>query len=423
MEFVYGCLNAILMEKASLRKLKIINFKLNALLEITQAINSNMSVGDLLLLYKNIIVENLKIGKILIFRFNKGWEKLLSSQCGEDGVPLPVNIDVERDLLGFQDISFITTSTNTALTSYDIVIPVFNNNILVAYVLIGDIEEEQDGVSPVIKHLNFIQTLTNIIITTIENARFFKDSLKQAAIKKEMELARKMQAMLIPQNDTLPRNENLMVSAFYHPHFEVGGDYYDVIKLDEEEIGFCIADVSGKGISAALLMSNFQATFRALFTKDIPLKFLIERLNDRVLHNAKGEKFITFFIGRFNSKSKELEYINAGHNPPLLYYIQSKQLTFLRNGCVGLGMLDDIPYVIRGNLQINEPIKILCYTDGLVELLEGENVSIGTKFLEESICNPHGIEDNISEIIDLKSIKEDNPAIFDDITMLGLEIF
>lgn len=410
------------MEKASLRKLKIINFKLNALLEITKAINANMPVGELLLLYKNIILENLKIGKILIFRFNNGWERLLSSQCGPDGTPLPVNIDVERDLLGFQDISFITTSTNPALISYDIVIPVFNNNILVAYVLIGDIEEEQDGVSPVIKHLNFIQTLTNIIITTIENVRLFKDSLKQAAIKKEMELARKMQAMLIPQNNNLPHTKNLMVSAFYHPHFEVGGDYYDVIKLDDDEVGFCIADVSGKGISAALLMSNFQATFRALFTKDVPLKFLIERLNERVLSNAKGEKFITFFIGRYNSITKELEFINAGHNPPLLYFNQSQKLIFLRSGCVGLGMLDDIPYVVKGSMQINEPVKILCYTDGLVELLEGENVSIGTKFLEESICNQQTIDENITAIIELKTIREGNPAIFDDITMLGLEI-
>jgi len=276
---------------------------------------------------------------------------------------------------------------------------------------------------PVIKHLNFIQTLTNIIITTIENVRLFKDSLKQAAMKKELDLARKMQAMLIPQNNTLPHTKDLMVSAFYQPHFEVGGDYYDVIRLDEHEIGFCIADVSGKGISAALLMSNFQATLRALFTKEIPLSFLIERLNERVLSNAKGEKFITFFIGRYNGKSRELEYINAGHNPPLLFMKQTQKLTFLRSGCVGLGMLDDIPYIVKGDLQVTEPIKILCYTDGLVELLEGENVSVGTKFLEESLCNQASIEDNILQIIEYQSIKDGNTAIFDDITMLGLEIF
>ncbi|HEX3006116.1 MAG TPA: PP2C family protein-serine/threonine phosphatase, partial [Bacteroidales bacterium] len=358
-----------------------------------------------------------------IFRYNNGWERLLSSHCAEDGTPLPVNIDVERDLLGFQDISFITTSTNPALSSYDIVIPVFNNNILVAYVLIGDIEEEQDGVSPVIKHLNFIQTLTNIIITAIENTRLFKESLKQAAIKKEMELARKMQAMLIPQNNSLPHDDRLSVSAFYHPHFDVGGDYYDVIKLDENELGFCIADVSGKGISAALLMSNFQATFRALLTKDVPLKFLLERLNERVIFNAKGEKFITFFIGRYNCKTREFEYVNAGHNPPLIFYRNTHRLDFLRSGCVGLGMLDDIPYIIRGTIRICEPVKILLYTDGLVELLEGENVSIGTKFLEEITCNDKSIKENINEIISLKSITDGNPAIFDDITMLGLEIY
>jgi phosphoserine phosphatase RsbU/P len=412
-----------MIEKASLKKLKIINFKLNALLEITQAINANMSIGELLLLYKNILLENLRIGKILIFRYNNGWEKLLSSLCAEDGLPLPVNIDVERDLLVFQDITFITSSNNPALTSYDIVIPVFNNNMLVAYVLIGDIEEEQDGVSPVIKHLNFIQTLTNIIVTTIENIRLFKESLKQAAMKKELDLARKMQAMLIPQKRSLPHTENIDISAFYQPHFEVGGDYYDVIRMDDNEIGFCIADVSGKGISAALLMSNFQATLRALFTKEVPLTSLIERLNERVLSNANGEKFITFFIGRYNTKSRELEYINAGHNPPLLFMKQSQKLTFLRCGCVGLGMLDTIPYIVRGDMQVTEPIKILCYTDGLVELLEGENVSTGTKFLEESICNQASIEDNIVQIIEYQSIKEGNTAIFDDITMLGLDIF
>lgn len=412
-----------MIEKASLKKLKIINFKLNALLEITQAINSNMPVGELLQLYKNILLDNLNIGKILIFRYNNGWERLLSSHCNDLDLPYPVNIDVERDLLNFKDISFITSSNNPALATYDIVIPVFNNNILVAYVLIGDIEEEQDGVSPVIKHLNFIQTFTNIIITAIENIRLFKESLKQEAMKKELELASRMQSMLIPQKSTLPRNEKIYVTAFYQPHFEVGGDYYDVIRLDENEIGFCIADVSGKGISAALLMSNFQATLRALFTRDIPLKSLIERLNERVLSNANGEKFITFFIGRYNEKTRELEYINAGHNPPLVYLLNSQKLNFLRSGCVGLGMLDTIPYIVRGDMVLTEPVKILCYTDGLIELLEGEDVSIGTRFLEESLSNPGSIEENILHIIKHHSIKEGNTAIFDDITMLGIQVY
>jgi sigma-B regulation protein RsbU (phosphoserine phosphatase) len=114
-------------------------------------------------------------------------------------------------------------------------------------------------VSPIIKHLNFIQTLTNIIIVAIENMRLFKESLRQESIKKELELASKMQNMLIPNPSILPRNEKIRMTAFYLPHMDVGGDYYDFIELGKHEFGFCISDVSGKGMSAAFLMSNFQA--------------------------------------------------------------------------------------------------------------------------------------------------------------------
>ena len=232
-----------------------------------------------------------------------------------------------------------------------------------------------------------------------------------------------MQNMLIPKKDQLPHSEKLYVTSFYQPHFEVGGDYYDFIQLDENEIGFCIADVSGKGMSAAILMSNFQATLRALYTRDIPLKTLVEKLNERVLSNAKGEKFITMFIARYNLKTCELEYINSGHNPPLLYEIEKEKLTLLRSGCVGLGMLDVMPYIIKGNLYITCTTKLLLYTDGLVELLEGENIHIATKVLEDEVTNSENINDNIEQIIQKQSIIEGNPAIFDDITMLGIQIF
>ena len=86
----------------------------------------------------------------------------------------------------------------------------------------------------------------------------------------------------------------------------MGGDYYDVIQLSEDEVGFCIADVSGKGISAAILMSNFQANLRALFTQEISLKQLVCKLNNRVLESANGEKFITLFIAKYNYPERNL---------------------------------------------------------------------------------------------------------------------
>lgn len=406
-------------DKASAKRLQIFNFKLNALLEITQAINSNLSVEELLDRYQNILRGELKIGRILIFKYKIIWECILDTNVLENNKN---RIDVEADLKPFTDICFISSSENPALKAYDIVIPVYNNYVPIAYVLIGDIDEEMEGVSPVIKHLKFIQTISNIIIVAIENIRLFNESLRQEALKKELELASRMQNMLIPKKELLPHTGKLFLTSFYMPHFEVGGDYYDYIRMDENEFGFCIADVSGKGMSAAILMSNFQATLRALFTKEVPLKTLVERLNERVLSNANGEKFITLFLGRYNLKTHELEYINAGHNPPILYDIEAKRLELLKSGCVGMGMLDRLPFVIKGNIVLSSASKLLCYTDGLVELLEGENIQLATKVLEEEISNDRSIEENIGSIIMKQSIKEGNPAIFDDITMLGIQI-
>ena len=271
--------------------------------------------------------------------------------------------------------------------------------------------------------MNFVQTLSNIIIVAIENIRLFKESLKQEAMKKELELASKMQNMLIPHTFALPNNDRIRMTALYHPHLEVGGDYYDYLELSKDEIGFCISDVSGKGMSAALLMSNFQANLRALFTHEISLLALIEKLNERVLHAANGEKFITLFIGKFNFKTKELEYINAGHNQPILYKIKEKSLIFLDQGCVGIGMLDEIPLIRKGSVMIEEPAKILCYTDGLVELMDGRGVSTETAEIEACMSNEKSIEENIENIIKRQKILEDTTSIFDDISILGIELF
>lgn len=406
-------------DKASINRLQLTTFKLQSLLNITQAINENLTTEELLEIYERLLTKDLNIGKVLIFKFDGTWQCLLRS--GDVGESYAC-INVENDLLPIQDISFITSSPNKTLNAFDIVIPVINKGKPIAYVIIGDIEEGE-GVSPIIKHLNFIQTLTNIIVVAIENIRFFKDSLRQEAIKKELELASKMQNMLIPSSSILPRNDRICMTAFYLPHFDVGGDYYDYVQLSKNEFGFCIADVSGKGMSAALLMSNFQANLRALFTHDISLDALIEKLNERVMISANGEKFITLFVGKFNYKTQELQYINAGHNQPMMYLKNKKELSFLSKGCVGIGMIDEIPLIRKGSVTIEEPAKIICYTDGLVELIDGKKVSFGTKELEDCIMNNNKIEDNIQAIILKQGIFEGSPAIFDDISILGIEFY
>jgi sigma-B regulation protein RsbU (phosphoserine phosphatase) len=150
---------------------------------------------------------------------------------------------------------------------------------------------------------------------------------------------------------------------------------------------------------------------------------LIEKLNERVLHAANGEKFITLFVAKFNFKTRELEYINAGHNHPILYQKERKKLIPLDKGCVGIGMLDEIPMVRKGTVTIEEPTKIFCYTDGLVELFDGQGVSTETDEIVHCLSNDKPIDENIHAIIEKQKIKDGNTAIFDDISILGIEFF
>jgi sigma-B regulation protein RsbU (phosphoserine phosphatase) len=239
-------------------------------------------------------VKILALAKLILFKYNEKWETLIY-----DGVPkkLVDDLSVENDLLlYYKQITNLTTTLNTSLGQFDVIIPVYHKDRPLAYLIIGDIDEERVGVSPTIKHLHFIQTLANILVVAIENKRLYNQNLHQKVLHKELELASKMQSMLIPTHASLPNNDLIETAAYYLPHFEVGGDYYDIVKLNSHSYGFCVADVSGKEFLQLLLMSNFQANLRALLTEKTSLKDVVVNLNERVMKNANGEKFITFLL-------------------------------------------------------------------------------------------------------------------------------
>ena len=139
------------------------------------------------------------------------------------------------------------------------------------------------------------------------------------------------------------------------------------------------------------------------------------------MDSANGEKFITLFIAKYNYKTRELKYINAGHNPTLMYHLNSKKLVQLKNGTVGMGMLDVLPFVNEQSMILDEPSKLFCYTDGLVEVLDESGVEFGTSKLEVELKNQEGIENNISLIIAKQKILEGSASIFDDISIIGAD--
>ncbi len=347
-----------------LEKLELKEFKLSSLLEITQAINENFSTEKLLNIYEYILREQLGISKLVLYNYNhEEWVCLL--RYGAKGKAK--KIDVEKDLNHISEITVIESSSSVSLDAFDIAIPILHKEKPLAYLLIGDLNEDEIKISPTIKHMPFIQTLTNIIMVAIENKRFARESVIQERTKKEMELAAEMQKMLFPAN--LPSNNRIDAAASYEALHMIGGDYYDFIQLNNEEYFMCIADVSGKGASAALLMSNFQANLRAILKynhMNMTMEELVRELNMKVNKSAQGEKFITFFMAYYNCTKKILKYVNAGHNHPVL--TDGKNARYLNKGCIGLGMFDELPTVEVEELEIKENDTLVCFTDGLVEL-------------------------------------------------------
>lgn len=399
-------------------QIKLKDFKLNSLLEITTAINSNQDVATLTKLFSFIVQEQLGIDRFLLFNKRESWNCLL--RVGYKGKVK--DIEIERDLSRFKEITVIESSKSKILSGFDVVVPVYHKDDPLAYLLVKAPLHGKKDYKNRMDYMSFIQTLTNIIVVAIENKRMAKLNVGQERFKKDLEIASAMQKLLFPED--LPSNNKMDISAKYKPRHEVGGDYYDFISLGDDEYIICIADVSGKGVSAAMLMANFQATIRTLFQyQRFDMKTLMEELNKTVMSNAKGEKFITFFLAHYDSITRRLSYVNAGHNHPFI--TNGKIVEDLDQGCIGLGMLDDLPFINVGEKDLSPNTTIVLYTDGVVEL-ENENKELfGTDRLVKLVHNYYPLKmDDMNSLIFSKLDEWKGPLdLVDDTAIFSCRFF
>jgi sigma-B regulation protein RsbU (phosphoserine phosphatase) len=227
--------------------------------------------------------------------------------------------------------------------------------------------------------------------------------------------------MLFPSE--LPNSEELKAKVTYFPHSMVGGDYYDLIRKSKDEVYFCIADVSGKGISAALLMSNFQAALRTLLRSDADLKMVVNQLNYTLFENTKGERFITFFLGHFNFKTRELHFVNAGHNPPLLCWEAEKRSEILQAGTTILGAFEELPFLEIGTRRNLDHFTIHLYTDGLTEAMNSSEEEYGEERFQRFVDSHLDIEPEQFHTVFLEEMSEfsQDVPLTDDLTLLSLK--
>ena len=393
--------------------------KLKYLLQITQAINNNFSRSQLLRIYENILKSRPYIKRFMLFTVD-GTETIRQLHHGfSDFEFIGFSTENMMNLLGIaEEVKFMPSSDSVF---YNLIIPSHHKGKLLAFLLVDatyDLSDEGELEESERADVEFLQTLTNVIFVALENKKLAKENLNQEILKKEIELASELQAMLFPPNWVNGVAE-MEIDAFHKTFTDVGGDYYDFFPISDTETAFCIADVSGKGVSAALLMSNFQASVRSLFRYEQDLGKLATILNEQVDSSAKGEKFITVFLAKYNCDDRVLTYVNCGHNPPFLSI--GRESVWLTDGIPGLGMLPTIKNVKYTEILVPPGSMLVCYTDGITECENTDGVFFGQESLREIILNNKTLspaELNRQIMYKLNSFVNDRNKFQDDVALL-----
>ncbi|MHB8904676.1 MAG: PP2C family protein-serine/threonine phosphatase [Melioribacteraceae bacterium] len=233
--------------------------------------------------------------------------------------------------------------------------------------------------------IEFVSSVGSLAIISIENARLFKETLDKQRLEKDLETARNIQNNLLPKS--IPALSNFEIAAFNKSARMVGGDYYDIVKLDDNNVLFAIADVSGKGVPAALLMANIQAFLKSICKMKLPLVVATNLMNDLVAENTTMGSFITFFWGIIDNEKKEISYVNAGHNPPLL--IRNGEITKLRKGGMILGVMQTVIPYLSEVVQLQSGDAIVLFTDGITEAMNDKWEEYSDERLEELVLKKY----------------------------------
>ncbi len=377
------------------------DLQLNALLGITQAINNNLPEADLFKIYKFTLLGDLGVKKLALFvKHEDGWEYKVHFGCKRDW-------SVEKLDNRFDDLESNILLNNPDFEDFSQVEPILHKEQILGLLFLDEVSDP-----------TFVKALTNIIIVAVENKRLARERLAQEAYQKELEIAKKVQNFLFPKS--LPNLPELKIEATYLPHHNVGGDYYDYVRISENRFMICVADVSGKGVPAALLMSNFQATLRVLIRRTEDLKEIVTGLNKSTVLTGNGEHFITFFIGIYDWKTKVFEYVNCGHNP--LYIVQKKRLITLHGGTTVLGMFEPLPFIETASVENLRDFVFFGFTDGLTETFSEEDEPFGEERLEQLLLASKDLSYLHNTLLqELDGFRGSNPY-GDDITMLSCKV-
>jgi phosphoserine phosphatase RsbU/P len=232
-----------------------------------------------------------------------------------------------------------------------------------------------------------LMSVAGQLALVIENARLAERMVAEERLRRELALAAEVQRRLLPERP--PECLAVELAGFCQPARGVGGDYYDFIKFDNERLGVAIADVAGKGIAAALLMSTVQATLRSL-SADGPgngsLADMVATLNRLLCGSTGGANYVTFFYAQFDQATRRLAYVNAGHNPPFFFRAApSRDFRSLSSGGMFVGMFEHCGYE-QEVVQMGPGDALIAFTDGLPEARNAQDEEFDEERIKEVVA-------------------------------------
>ncbi|KUG07276.1 PP2C family protein-serine/threonine phosphatase [Solirubrum puertoriconensis] len=366
--------------------LKLKERELAALLEITQAINGEPNDENLYKIFQFTLLGQLGVRQLAVYVVED--EQWRCAVAFGPGMPDFRGITLPDQLQRFppeHPVDVIDLELGKPWDFFATVMPVRQSEQLLGLVFIGPLHQNYTSSLEARREaVTFIDSLSQILFGAVSSRRLMRQQVQAAAVRKEIEIAQEVQAMLFPSK--LPNDQHVAVHATYVPHTAVGGDFYDVVPINKNRFLFCVADVSGKGVGASLLMSNFQAGLRTLLRQQVDLATVVGELNNLIFRNSGGDRFITAFFGEYDRTTRELRYVNAGHNDPMLLPdLGHGPIQLLKDGTIMLGVMDELPMLKVGQVQVPIHSMLLCYTDGLTEVFDAQHEEFGEPGVLETL--------------------------------------
>jgi serine phosphatase RsbU (regulator of sigma subunit) len=232
-----------------------------------------------------------------------------------------------------------------------------------------------------------LQTLADAVAIAIQEARLYQEALQRQRLEEEVRVAREIQSSLLPE--CCPIIPGWDIASDWRPAREVAGDFYDFLDMPDGRLGMLIADVSDKGVPAALFMAMARSLVRATVLGGLSPSLGLERSNALILADTRANMFVTLFFVALDLQTGHVTYVNAGHNPPLVYHAQSESVASLKAGGIALGVIDEIT-LQEEHITLQPGDLLVLYTDGVTEAINSDHDEFGSERMVEILLRAAG---------------------------------